>query len=233
METGLHSRLAARFPVVRRASLRAAAQGTCVAANRVTFRVARCTGLHAALPVGIVGLVLLAAPAAAAGARGPRATPSPALARDPVGVCRLSGAGPFDPEPIPLRPTGPSVGFSGSVILTFARSPFGVAVSPKGHHRYDLRIQLETQRRAEDLPVLVAWVMTPDLQNHMKLGVVGEDLEVSGQVAWNKFLIAVSAEESADVETWQGPLLLTGMSPSGWMHTMAGHGIFEAGYGFC
>lgn len=186
---------------------------------------------------GCVGLALIAptfAPGALAAISAPAIHATSTLERRALGaaVCRRAPAS-FDPGRIALEPTRSGIGFAGSVELRFAPSPFGVAVSPDGHHRYDLRIRVETQRRTDDLPVLVAWVVTPDLQERRKLGVIGDDLQISGRVDWNKFLIVVSAEASADADTWQGPLLLTGRSPSGWMHTMAGHGIFEAGYGFC
>ena len=52
---------------------------------------------------------------------------------------------------------------------------------------------------------------------------------VTGQVAWNKFLGVITREPAdATPETWQGPIIMRGMSRSGRMHTMAGHGPFEA-----
>jgi hypothetical protein len=50
--------------------------------------------------------------------------------------------------------------------------------------------------------------------------------------------VIITLEPSADDlgERWQGPVVLRGMSRSGMMHTMAGHGPFEtepcAVYGF-
>lgn len=147
----------------------------------------------------------------------------------PVPVpCRLRAAPLLDPERIPLTPAGSDRGFSGYFEIVFASSPFGVTVSRDGHSVYDVRVQLETARRRDALPTLVAWVTTPDLDQHVKLGVVDDDMRVAGRVDWNKFLVFVTAEQSADVDRWQGPILLTAMSPSGWMHTMAGHGIFES-----
>ncbi len=40
-------------------------------------------------------------------------------------------------------------------------------------------------------------------------------------------MVFVSEEATADVQRWQGPILLRGLSPSGRLHTMAGHGPFE------
>ncbi|HEX7051096.1 MAG TPA: hypothetical protein VF188_12885 [Longimicrobiales bacterium] len=173
-------------------------------------------------------LVLGTAPALTAGRAQPP-HPIPAGAR----ICRAVDAARRTPERIVLEPTRQSLGFTGTAELTFAPSPFGVTVSPDGHHRYDVRIQLKTIRHEADVPLLIAWVATPDLSRRMKLGVVGADLTVSGRVDWNQFLVIVTAETSADVDRWHGPILLTGRSPSGRMHTMAGHGIFQSGYGFC
>lgn len=159
--------------------------------------------------------------------------PPPDRVPTAVRICRAWTAARRTPERIVLEPTRRSAGVSGTAELTFAPSPFGVTVSPDGHHRYDVRIQLETIRHERDVPILIAWVATPDLSRRMKLGVLGDDLSVTGRVDWNKFLIIVTAETSPDVESWQGPVLLTGRSPSGWMHTMAGHGIFQSGYGYC
>ena len=70
---------------------------------------------------------------------------------------------------------------------------------------------------------------------------VGEAERVSGfsgEVGWNKFLVVITLEPEDDPEaaTWSGPIVLRGMSRSGAMHTMAGHGPFQeencAAYGY-
>lgn len=108
-----------------------------------------------------------------------------------------------------------------------ATSPYGVTVSSAGHYVFDVAVHVQSLRRRPGVNYVV-WATTPDLQQVKKLGILGEDGVVSNQVDWNKFLIFITAEASADVPRWQGPILLTAMSPSGWMHTMRGHGIFEA-----
>ena len=71
-----------------------------------------------------------------------------------------------------------------------------------------------------------------------RLGVVEPGRAFTGRVAWNKFLVVVTLEEEDDPEaaTWSGPIVLRGMSRSGMMHTMAGHGPFQqencAAYGY-
>ena len=49
---------------------------------------------------------------------------------------------------------------------------------------------------------------------------------LTATITYNKFLVFVTAEASADVERWAGPILLRGASASARMHTMAGHGPF-------
>lgn len=132
-----------------------------------------------------------------------------------------------EPPRVELDPSNASTGLEGWMELTFARSPYGVTVSPDGKYVYDLVLGVRSQRRSEDR-TLVAWATTRDLDEVVKLGVLDGDMRVTGQVDWNKFLVLVTEEASESVESWEGSILLTGMSPSGRMHTMRGHGIFEA-----
>lgn len=131
-----------------------------------------------------------------------------------------------DPLEIALAPTANANGASGSARLAFAMSPFGVAVTADGHHLYRIRLA------AAGLPpagggAYVAWAVTPSLDRTRKLGVLDSAGEVVSEIAFNKFLVFVTAEPSAGVEKWSGPILLRGISRSGRMHTMAGHGPFQ------
>lgn len=143
------------------------------------------------------------------------------------GTCLATDAAMLPPGRVELDPTRSGVGFEGWMELTFARSPHGVAVAPDGRYVYDVVLGVRSQRTIEGR-TLVAWATTPELDQVRRLGILGEEMSVSAQVDWNKFLVLVTAETSAELDRWQGPILLTGMSPSGKMHTMAGHGIFEA-----
>ncbi|MGH7541462.1 MAG: hypothetical protein ACRELC_10725, partial [Gemmatimonadota bacterium] len=105
-------------------------------------------------------------------------------------------------------------------------SPYGIAVGPAGHHRYDITVRVDRLRRRADAAYVV-WAATPELDRVRKLGALVEGESVGAPIDWNKFLVFVSEEPSADGESWSGPILLTGLSPSGRMHTMAGHGPFE------
>lgn len=130
-----------------------------------------------------------------------------------------------DPFEVRLVPTAHANGAAGVVSMRFADSPFGVTVTPDGHHLYDAEL------RATGLPqhdgVLIAWAATPGLDRVQKLGAVRAGEVLSARVAFNKFLVFVTAEPNAEVARWTGKILLRGISPSGRLHTMAGHGPFQ------
>lgn len=130
------------------------------------------------------------------------------------------------PNRVELRATGRAPGASGYMDLRFGSAPFGVAVTEDGSYRYRISVRVTSVPPTAD-GTLVAWAATPELDRHVSLGAVGEDGVVEGEVSWNKFLVFVTSEASPEVDRWQGPILMTGTSPSGNMHTMAGHGIFE------
>lgn len=159
------------------------------------------------------------------------AAPSPGVAtgRFPAGVAAATPCTAPAPSPtrVALRPTQNAPAARGHMDLLPSPSPYGVTVSRDGRTVYDVTIQAETLPARRGLHY-VAWATTPELDEVRKLGVLGDDLRAGGRVDWNKFLVLVTAERSADVERWEGPILLTGISPSGLMHTMRGHGIFEA-----
>jgi hypothetical protein len=121
--------------------------------------------------------------------------------------------------------------------VTFAASPFGVALAPDGSYLYDVTLQLTDMPRPTS-GVLVAWVTTTQVDQVVRLGALDDRMQVGGQVSWNKFLVVVTLESSDDASAamWNGPIALRGMSRSGMMHTMAGHGPFQqelcAKYGY-
>lgn len=116
-------------------------------------------------------------------------------------------------------------------------SPFSVALSPDGSYRYQVHISLE-RMRAPQHGVLVAWVTTRDVTQVQRLGRLDDNLQITGVTSWNKFLVVVTleSEDEPDAQRWTGPVALRGMSRSGMMHTMAGHGAFQvencAAYGY-
>jgi hypothetical protein len=110
--------------------------------------------------------------------------------------------------------------------LLMRGSPYGVSVEADGRFAYEVTVEIARLRRRGSATYVV-WAATSELDQVAKLGVLGEGGRVTGAVSWNKFLVFVSEEASPDGDTWSGPILLTGLSPSGRMHTMAGHGPFE------
>lgn len=130
-----------------------------------------------------------------------------------------------DPFLVPLYPTAHANFARGSVVLRFAESPFGATVTADGHHLYDATFRVESLPRTGR--ALVVWAATPSLDQVQKLGTLDDNGGLSARIAFNKFLVFVTAEETPDVERWAGPILIRGISPSGRMHTMAGHGPFQ------
>lgn len=133
---------------------------------------------------------------------------------------------------IELVPTGRVPGTrraNGVVYQTAATSPFfGVALAPTGEYVHDLDIQVE------GLPELsrgawVVWVTDTEVEQIVRLGALDDNLRAAGRVQQNKFLVVLTREPTAEpTETWQGPIIMRGMSRSGRMHTLAGHGPFQA-----
>ena len=121
--------------------------------------------------------------------------------------------------------------------VAFARSPFGVALSDDGSYDYDFSVRFE-RLRPPRAGAYVVWATTPELDRVVLAGELADPAAFSGKVAWNKFLVVVTLEPAFDPDAtmWTGPIVIRGMSRSGMMHTMAGHGPFEeencAAYGY-
>lgn len=116
-------------------------------------------------------------------------------------------------------------------------SPFSVTLGPDGSYVYDLTVSLERMRSPRQ-GRLVAWVTTPEIDQVRRIGALDDDLRARGTVGWNKFIVVVTLESGDDPgqETWNGPVVFRGMSRSGMMHTMVGHGALQqencAAYGY-
>lgn len=137
---------------------------------------------------------------------------------------------------VPTKRVPGTGGATGLGRVTFAESPYGVSVTTDGSYVYDLALSFSRLKPPSNR-VLTAWVTKSDLSEVVRLGVLDEDLRISGRVEWNRFLVVVSLERGDEsAKRWQGPIVLRGMSRSGMMHTMAGHGPYErepcAKYGF-
>lgn len=117
---------------------------------------------------------------------------------------------------------------TGHGAVTYASSPFGVSIAPDGSYRMNIDIQVENVR-LEEGKELVAWITTPNLDRIASFGALDADGRVSGVTDFNKFLLVVTLEPAGQKPgaMWTGPVVVRGMSRSGLMHTMAGHGPFE------
>ncbi|MDH5590760.1 MAG: hypothetical protein OEZ65_02780 [Gemmatimonadota bacterium] len=185
------------------------------------------------LTSSLVGISLLAGPI-----RAGLSTPPPPERPAPVAeVCSVTAPA-YYTFPLVTTRTVPATGRStGTVEMTFASSPYGVALDPEGNYVYDLHLSLE-RVRDPGRGVYVAWVTTPEVDEIRRIGPLDDDMRATGRVSWNKFLVVVTLEPSDDPTTavWSGPIAFRGMSRSGRMHTMAGHGPFEdekcATYGY-
>lgn len=146
---------------------------------------------------------------------------------------------------------------TGEAQVHFGTSPFGVKLAEDGSYLYHLELDVR------NLPdpgngEFVAWVTTPNLDRIEGVGTL-TDGKAEGMVRWNKFLVVVTLEPEralaqaaatddngggdgagasarAPGDRWTGPIVLRGMSRSGMMHTMAGHGPYQqencAAYGY-
>ena len=115
-----------------------------------------------------------------------------------------------------LEPTPDLLNASARVTLGRAPSPFGIAVTATGVQRFNLSLQVQGLPSPEALGnyrAYVAWLTPPTFDTVIKLRVVGNGEYGLGEVAFNKFLILVSAESSDTVSQRRGRLVLRGGSP--------------------
>lgn len=164
---------------------------------------------------------------------------APLAAEPAVPASGLCSPGP-DYYAIPLITTKnlPGTGYAeGTAEVAHAPSPFSVTLAEDGSYRQAVTVTLR-RMQAPRTGVLVAWVATTELDEVTRLGTLGPDLTATGVVDWNKFIVVISHEVEDDPEQarWAGSIALRGMSRSGMMHTMAGHGAFQqencAAYGY-
>ncbi len=167
-----------------------------------------------------------------------RAEPAAASVPDPLmSSCAAAPAAVAAAEyyNISMAATGSAPGARGYVTKTFAQSPFGIALTVDGRYIYDVQIKVEGLRGPPATEYTV-WVAPPNLSPIVRLGVLDEHLELSGQVGLNKLIMFVTAERPGSWDpdngdkggnAWKGPILMQGISRSGMMHSAAGHGPFE------
>ena len=106
---------------------------------------------------------------------------------------------------------------AGVIELTRPWSPFGVTVTPQGHHRQQLKAWISGLPELSTLGpyrAYIAWATPLELDPVIKLGVVSDGENELGEVAFNKFMVLITAEPSLEVDQRSGPLILRGRSPS-------------------
>ena len=189
----------------------------------------------------LAALLVVAAPVRNAEG-GWRVADSPAEVAGDVAVCGVHADARSGPEyyrfPMVSTRRVPGTGnAAGFGEVAFAQSPYGVALGTDGSYRYDFTVRFERLGPARD-GVYVVWTTTPELDQVALAGELTNPAAFDGRVAWNKFLVVVTLEPAFDPDAtmWTGPIVIRGMSRSGMMHTMAGHGPFEekncAAYGY-
>ena len=116
---------------------------------------------------------------------------------------------------IPLIPA-PGYDAHGSVELGWVPGPFTVAVSPGGVQRWNLLISApgldRTKRGARS--GFVVWAAPPSLTPLVRLGVLGTGPLLAGPVAFDRFLVLISAEADTATREMRGKVVLRGESPS-------------------
>ena len=121
--------------------------------------------------------------------------------------------------------------------VTFPSSPFSISLATDGSYRQQVTLDFERLSQPRE-GVYAVWFATTELDQVVPVGILDESMHAQGTVEWNRFIIAVSLEPSAAEvgDRWSGPIVMRGMSRSGMMHTMAGHGPFQeekcAAYGY-
>jgi hypothetical protein len=119
---------------------------------------------------------------------------------------------------------------SGQARLVYAASPFGVAVTADGHARYDIQVTASGLPKPSTLgnyTAYVAWQASPDLSHWTRLGTVTNGKTTVGSADLNKFLFVITAEASPTPSARQGPTVLHGTSPSGWLQSFLTHPLFR------
>lgn len=154
----------------------------------------------------------------------------------PLAVC--AGGPPYYAFQLYTTKNIPGTGLAkGTVdVAVSGASPFSVSLGEDGSYVYDLSLSIERMRTPRQ-GRLVAWVTTPEIDHIERMGALDEHLRASGSVSWNKFIVVVTLEpDDAPADMWTGPVVFRGMSRSGMMHTMVGHGALQqencAAYGY-
>lgn len=113
----------------------------------------------------------------------------------------------------------------GRAALRFPDSPFTVATTPEGFYVWEFALEVWDLPRRPNT-VYVAWLAAPDLEPLRRIGVVEEGKTLDGRMDFdNQFILFVTAERAPDVERPEGRIVLRGISRSGYLDSMFGHGF--------
>ncbi len=145
----------------------------------------------------------------------------PRSAQPPAESARCPALDPRGPAPDPdlycieLVHAPDFPGVSGFVALTPPTSPFGASVTAAGSHRFDLTLHaagLPDPAGLGDYTGYVAWATTPLLRPVVNLGPVANGRTPLGAVDLDKFLVLVTAEAAPGGASWDGRIVLRGIS---------------------
>lgn len=166
-------------------------------------------------PAALVFGAFLAPAASLAAPHPPSAAAAP---RQPRSGSEVPETGAPGLTRIALYPTPALHPAAGSALLRWDPGPFGVSVTRSGSQRHRLEVEITGLPEPDSLGpyrAYVAWATTPLMSPVVRLGEVGNgrfpDL---GPVAFDKFILLVSAESSPDAGSRAGRLVLRGASPS-------------------
>jgi FtsP/CotA-like multicopper oxidase with cupredoxin domain len=106
---------------------------------------------------------------------------------------------------------------SGTAELRPPSSPFGLPMHADGSPQWTVAFSLDSLPDPSSLgpyTTYVAWAAMPSLQVEVKLGAVGRGLTTRGPLAFDQFLLLITAERDSAVSRRSGPLVLRGASAS-------------------
>jgi hypothetical protein len=120
---------------------------------------------------------------------------------------------------------------SGTADLSVAPSPFDVTLTPDGHILYDITVSTVglPSPTSAGATHYVAWVATADLVDAQLIGILDANGKASGHVAYNKFIVVVSAERGPPTKHWAGPIVMSGFSPSTYLENYSGKELYNGG----
>lgn len=189
---------------------------------------------------GLLGSIALAASAPLAPSAPPHAA-APVSTPEVVGdaVCAIAPGPEYYAFELHTTRNVPGTGLAKGLaeVSVSGSSPFFVSLGPDGSYVYDIDVSIDRMKVPRQ-GRLVAWVTTPDIDRIERMSALDGNLRANGTVSWNKFIVVVTLEpdDDPDAATWTGPVVFRGMSRSGMMHTMVGHGALQqencAAYGY-